>query len=99
MKMESSDPRAVLGVSVTAGPGEIRAAYLEAVKRHPPDRDPEAFERIRDAYEALRDPKRRIQSVLLAEDPRTPLAEWLDAQKKTRRFVGPRPWLDALRKT
>lgn len=95
---KNSDPRAVLGVSVTAGSEEIRAAYLEAVKRHPPDRDPEAFERIRDAYEALRDPRRRIQSILLAEEPHASFAEWLDAQKKMRRFVGPGPWFDALRK-
>ncbi|MGH9388078.1 MAG: DnaJ domain-containing protein [Vicinamibacteria bacterium] len=99
MKLENSDPRTVLGVSDQAGAEEIRAAYLDAVKRNPPDRHPEAFERIRDAYQALRDPKRRVQSVLFAEDAQAALADWLDAQKKKRGFVGPGPWLDALRKT
>ena len=45
------DPREVLGVSQDAGEEEIRAAYVRKVKEHPPDRSPEEFERIRNAYE------------------------------------------------
>jgi len=37
-------------------PKRIRRAYLRQVKRHPPERDPEGFQRIRAAYDALSDP-------------------------------------------
>jgi hypothetical protein len=33
----------------------IRRAYLRGVRAHPPERDPEGFRRIRDAYELLKD--------------------------------------------
>ncbi len=52
------DSGEVLGVNQDAGEEEIRAAYVRKVKEHPPDRSPEEFERIRDAYESLRDPRR-----------------------------------------
>ena len=38
---------------------QIHAAYLEQVRQHPPDRDPDQFECIRDAFEQLRDPSVR----------------------------------------
>ena len=41
----------ILGVAANASEDEIRRAYLEKVKQFPPDRSPEEFERIRDAYE------------------------------------------------
>ena len=93
------DPMAVLGVSHDAGEEEIRAAYLAKVKEHPPDRSPAEFERIRDAYEALRDPRGRARVRLLAGDPSAPLALLLDGQPNPRRFVGPEPWLAALKET
>ena len=46
-----------LGVSATASEEEIRAAYLSKVKEFPPDRSPLEFEAIRDAYDALCDPR------------------------------------------
>src|ERR1017187_956249 len=63
------DPREVLGVNQDAGEEEIRAAYVRKVKEHPPDRSPEEFERIRDAYDSLRDPRRRMRNRLLSVDP------------------------------
>ena len=59
------DAREILGVAANAGDAEIRAAYLRKVKENPPDRAPEQFERIRDAYELLRDPRRRALQMLL----------------------------------
>ncbi len=47
---------ALLGVAPTAGSEALRRAYLEQVQAHPPDSEPELFERIRDAYEQLRNP-------------------------------------------
>lgn len=39
----------------TTDPGEIRRAYAAKVRESPPDRDPEGFRLIREAYESLRD--------------------------------------------
>src|SRR6187402_2882370 len=39
-----------LGVSSA---GELKRAYLKQVRQHPPERDPEGFRRVRDAYELL----------------------------------------------
>jgi len=91
-----TDPWAVLGVDVNAGDEEIRAAYIQGVRRHPPDRDQERFEQIRDAYEALRDPRRRARQMVLGADPRQPLPSLLEAEPQ-RRHVGAEYWLAALR--
>ena len=56
--MKTEDPRQVLEIDAEAGEEEIRAAYLRKVKEYPPDRSPREFERVRDAYEMLRDPRR-----------------------------------------
>ena len=54
------NPFAVLGIEEMADDDTVRAAYLAAVRRSPPDRDPEGFRRIREAYEAVRDEERRL---------------------------------------
>ena len=92
-----TDPRKILGVGPDAGDEEIRAAYLRRVKEHPPERSPERFELIRDAYETLRDPRRRARSLVLAADPNEPLAAVIHDTAAQRRFLGPGPWLDVLR--
>lgn len=94
-----SDPHEaarILGIAQTAAGEEIRAAYLRLVKEHPPDRDPAGFERLRDAYDTLRDPVRRSGLFLMAGDPDAPLVSLLDDEPPVRRFVGPEPWLAAL---
>ena len=92
-----TDPRAVLGVSSTAGEDEIRAAYLRKIKEHPPDRSPEQFEQIRDAYDVLRDPRARARHLLESVDPRAPLASLITKRATSRQSVGPGPWLDVLK--
>lgn len=94
--MTHDDPHQVLGIAPEAGDEEIRAAYLRKVKEYPPDRAPQDFEKVRDAYEALRDPRRRARQ-LLAADPQQPLASLLDGRAAERRFTGPEPWLAVLR--
>lgn len=92
------EARQALGVSPEASDAELRAAYVEKVRQHPPDRDAEAFEKIRDAYERLRDPRVRAQRVLAAPRPDAPLTDLLEGVRPTpRRFVGPEPWLELLR--
>lgn len=93
---EREHPFEILGLSPEARDDEIREAYLRKVKAHPPERDPEMFERIRDAYEALRDPRRRARSLLRGADPEAPISSLLDGRAPERRFAGPGPWLGAL---
>jgi curved DNA-binding protein CbpA len=94
--MTHDDPRQILGVSPEAGDEEIRAAYLRKVKEYPPDRAPREFEKVRDAYETLRDPRRRTHH-LLSADPKQALVSLLDGRVPERRFTGPDAWLAVLR--
>ena len=91
------DPREVLGVGPDAGDEELRAAYLRKVREHPPDRSPEEFEKIRDAFETLKDPRRRTRAMLEAEDPFVHLTSLLEGRAARRDFVGPKAWLEALK--
>ena len=91
------DALEVLGISADASEEEIRAAYLRKVKEHPPERSPEEFEKIRDAYETLKDPRVRMRNLLLAAEAGAPLASLLDGQPAQRRFVGADAWLEVLK--
>src|SRR4051812_32568459 len=92
--MSVEQAQGILGAAAAATEQEIRAAYLQKVRQHPPDRDPEQFEQIREAYDLLRDPKRRTELLLVGPDPTTPLTELLrDLPRKERRYVGPDAWL------
>ncbi len=53
------DPFAVLALDHSATSEQIRTRYLELVRAHPPDRDPDRFAEIRAAYDAASDPLQR----------------------------------------
>ena len=93
----TTDPFAVLGLDDTADDETIRTAYLQALRASPPDRDPEGFRRIRDAYEQLRDSERRLASRLFGPPPLADIAELSDAFPEERRYVGPTFWLNVIR--
>lgn len=63
-----SDPYQILGVSPEASDAEVRRRYLELVRTHPPDREPERFNEIHEAYSRLRDPVARMEKLLFAPD-------------------------------
>ena len=63
-----SDPYDVLGLPRHAGEEEVRRRYLELVRESPPDRDPERFAAVRAAYDAVRDPVRRLEAQLFELD-------------------------------
>ena len=52
---------------------------------------------MRDAYELLRDRRRRSQHTLFSCDPEAPLESLLDGKDNDRQFVGPGPWLAVLK--
>ena len=91
----AEDPWTVLGLVPGVSPEEIRAAWLREVRIHPPEDDPDGFERVRDAYESLRDPLTRVRRALERDELRDPL-EALAEGSGRRRFVGPEPWLAAI---
>ncbi|HTS31068.1 MAG TPA: J domain-containing protein [Bryobacteraceae bacterium] len=95
--MAQHDPFHILEIPPEAGDEEIRSAYLRKVKEYPPDRAPAQFEKVRDAYELLRDPRRRTRHLLLSADPGQPLTTLLEGCATERRFTGPEPWLRVLR--
>jgi curved DNA-binding protein CbpA len=92
-------PYAVLGVSPDADDERIRAAYLVKLKQYPPDRSPAEFEQVRDAYDLLRDRRRRAQHTLFSVDPDAPLESLLVGMDNDRKFAGPGPWLAVLKES
>lgn len=87
----------ILGVPENASEEEIRAAWVGKVKEFPPDRSPAEFEKIRDAYDTLRDPRKRAKTMLLSTSFASPLATLIDKEKPRRIFVGPQPWREVLK--
>ena len=47
-----ADPYEILGVSRSSSEADIRRRYLELVRQYPPDRHPERFKEIHQAYES-----------------------------------------------
>lgn len=75
-----SDPYKVLGIDRDAPQGEIRKAYFQLVREHPPETDPEGFKQIREAYERLKseDVRRETDRFLFYAPPR----EWAASTKE-----------------
>ncbi len=89
----------VLGLKPDADAEALRAAYLAKIREHPPERDPETFERIRDAYQALSDPVRKMRSVFDPASIRMSLQDMVatgGGNPAGRPFLGTKPWLEAL---
>lgn len=62
-------PFEVLKLHEDADEAAIRAAYLGLVRQFPPDREPERFSEISNAYEELKDSVSRVKA-RLAWNPR-----------------------------
>jgi curved DNA-binding protein CbpA len=59
-----SDPFVVLGLSPDSDDESIRRRYLELVKEFSPEKDPEMFKAVREAYESTRDQATRLRHQL-----------------------------------
>ena len=89
--METDEPYRILGVAPGADEAEVRAAYRAALRRHPPEGDPQGFKRLRAAYEAVRDPAAAASTALFA-GPRIPgRPAPTDAELGVPRVVAPTP--------
>lgn len=60
---------AILNVRKGADENEIKMQYIQLVKKFDPEQHPEQFMVIKDAYERLRDPKKRAQEDLFTFNP------------------------------
>ncbi|MEN8691728.1 MAG: DnaJ domain-containing protein [Desulfobacterales bacterium] len=58
-----------LEVATDANDETIRTAYLAAIKRFPPDRFPEQFTSISEAYQTLKDEDSRLRYLLFEKAP------------------------------
>ena len=93
--MNIDEARQLLEIRREAGEEDIRAAYVRKVKQYPPDRSPQEFEQVQEAYEALRDTRRQAQGIL-GSVPNQPLTSLLEGRQSERRFTGPALWLAVL---
>jgi hypothetical protein len=57
----------------------------------------ESIRSAHDAYDSLRDPRRRMRDRLLSVDPFAPFISIIELKARQRRFAGPRPWLEVLK--
>ena len=69
LRQRYREAREALGLPAEAGPDAIKRAYRRAVAAHPPDRDADAFRRIRAAYELLQDPIGAANLLLVRPTP------------------------------
>ncbi len=61
-------PYEILGISPDSDDKTIRRAYLDLVREHPPERDPERFKEIVQAYDAVKDESRRLKYYLFNKE-------------------------------
>ncbi len=59
-----ADPHSILEVSPDIDEAGLRRRYLELVRQNPPEKCPRQFAEIREAYEQLRDPAKRLERQL-----------------------------------
>ena len=92
--MTTPDPYAVLGLTNEADDATIRATFLKLTVQFPPEQHPEAFARIRTAYETIRTLYARARYALDVE----PVNDRLDLlEEAVSKAVGrPRPTLEQL---
>jgi DnaJ domain len=62
---KKQDPFAVLDVAEDADDETIKRRYLALVRQHPPEREPERFNEIRAAFEAVESKRDRLRARLL----------------------------------
>jgi curved DNA-binding protein CbpA len=79
------DPYEILGLTPEADDAAVRAAYLELVRRYPPDHHPQRFAAVSEAYQILKDEGARLRYQLFNADPglRSPI------EVLKRRFAAP----------
>lgn len=90
-----------LGLEESATDEQIRTRYLELIKAHPPERDPQRFQDVTQAYEAIKDRRVRIYSRIFSgrntSDMEAALLYLARADRPEPKRVGLQELLQALR--
>ena len=70
MKQDCKAYYGTLGLNPGASPEEVKKAYFRMVRKYSPEKDPDQFQKIREAYEAIKDgpPPERVEYPL-PKDP------------------------------
>jgi curved DNA-binding protein CbpA len=63
------NPYEILGLTPEADDAAIRGAYLDLVRRYPPDHHPQRFAAVSEAYQMLKDEGARLRHQLFNTDP------------------------------
>ncbi len=91
------DPYKELGIDPTNPTDEsIHEAYKKAVHRHPPDRDPEKFERIQQAYELIKTDDKRTAYNIFGMECKEGFEDKLPKETK-RPQVDPELWINMIK--
>lgn len=96
-KQSRPDPWKVLGITYDASDDEVRQAYLALVREFPPDREPVEFAKIREAYDLLKDSVGRCKLRMDFLDPNQAVTSLLSSTERQYRYVGPGPWMAAIK--
>ena len=91
-KLDPDNAFVVLGIPPDASREDARAAYLEQIRKHPQESDPEGFQRVKEAWRVFRDPLARASDALESIDPDRTLPEMVAPDPGARLFTGPKPW-------
>lgn len=96
--MNMAQALAELGLSAGADESAIRDRYRQLVKRYPPDRDPQRFQRIRQALELATNPRARAREAVLGPAPYDGVDDLLDDLRRLpRQPLGPSGWLEVIK--
>lgn len=92
------NPYAVLGIPEETDDDEaIRKAWLEGVRRCPPENNAEQFARIREAYEMIRDREARYRLRTFGDRRLHDIAALVDFFPSSRNHAGAAAWLAVIR--
>ena len=86
-----------LNLDPGASQEEIRQRYLALIRSHPPSHDPDRFQRIAAAYDALQDDRTRVRTAIFGIAAYSDWELALDALVQARAAARKAPGLQALR--
>jgi hypothetical protein len=84
MNNPETDPLLTLGLPPSATPEQARQRYLELVRQYPPDREPEKFREIHNAFQSFSDPLVHARALLRPVREKPDLESVLDSAAKHR---------------